>query len=263
MSYENILYEKADRVAIITLNQPERLNALDQAMAEECMQALEDCARDVAIRALLITGAGRAFCAGGDVKSLKEAADKGESQLLADLLKAVGNLCLRIRDLPKPVLAVVNGHATGAGFALALACDLALASTEARFRMAFTGLGLIPDAGSTFILPRLIGLRQASELAFLDRTLTAQEALALGLVNRLADPEALNEEAWEWVDKLAAGPTQALGRAKQLMQRGLSGDLAKQIELEIAAQLELGKTADHREGLAAFLEKRKPDFMGR
>jgi 2-(1,2-epoxy-1,2-dihydrophenyl)acetyl-CoA isomerase len=138
-----------------------------------------------------------------------------------------------------------------------------MASAEARFRMAFAGLGLIPDAGSTCLLPRLIGLRQASELVFLDRTLTAEDALALGLVNRLAAPEALNEEAWEWVDKLAAGPTLALGRAKQLMQRGLSGDLANQIELEIAAQLEMGKTADHREGLEAFLEKRKPDFTGR
>jgi 2-(1,2-epoxy-1,2-dihydrophenyl)acetyl-CoA isomerase len=263
MPYENILYEKTDKLAILTLNRPERLNALDQAMAEECVQALEDCERDAETRVLLITGVGRAFCAGGDVKALKEAADKGNGRLLEDLLRAVGNLCLRLRELPKPALAVINGHAAGAGFALALACDLAMASAEARFRLAFAGLGLIPDAGSTFFLPRLLGLRQASELVFLDRTLTAQEALALGLVNYVAAPDVLNEEAWAWAEKIAAGPTQALGRAKQLMQQGLSGELAAQIELEIAAQLEMGKTADHREGLAAFLEKRKPDFSGR
>lgn len=263
MAYENILYEKADKIAILTLNRAERLNALDQAMADECARALDDCARDVEIRALLITGAGRTFCAGGDVKTMKEAADKGNSQLLEELVKAVSGVCLRIHELPKPTLAVINGHAAGAGFALALACDLAMASTEARFRLAFASLGLVPDAGSTFFLPRLIGYRQSCELAFLDRTLTAQEALALGLVNHLAAPEALNEEAWNWAEKLANGPTQSFGRAKRLMQQGLRSDLTEQIELEVAAQLEMVKTADYREGLAAFLEKRRPDFAGR
>lgn len=263
MPYENILYEKADKIAIITLNRPERLNALDQAMAEECAQALGECARDAEIRALIVTGAGRAFCSGGDIRMLKEALDKGNTRAVEGLLRAVSNLCLAIRNLPKPALAVINGPVAGAGFNLALACDLIIASTEARFRQAFANIGLIPDAGGTFFLPRLVGLRKASELVFLDETLTAQEALSLGLVNRLAAPETLTEEAWAWAEKLANGPTQAFGRAKQLMQQGLSNDLAKQIELEIGAQLEISKSADHREGLAAFLEKRKPDFSGR
>jgi 2-(1,2-epoxy-1,2-dihydrophenyl)acetyl-CoA isomerase len=232
-------------------------------MAEECVQALDDCARDVGIRVLLVTGAGRAFCSGGDVKMLKEALDKGDARMMQGLLRALGNLCLAIRNLPKLTLAVINGPVVGAGLNLALVCDLSIASTEARFRQAFANLGLIPDAGGTFFLPRLVGLRKASELVFLDETLTAQEALSLGLVNRLADPESLTEEAWALAEKIASGPTQAFGRAKELMQQGLSNDLAKQIELEIAAQREASKSADYREGLTAFLEKRTPDFTGR
>ena len=256
-------YEKRGHVAIIKMNRPERLNALDRLMAEELLQALTDCQQDESIRVLLITGAGEAFCAGGDVKAMKESLAQAPDRFLAELLKPLHQAVLAICNLSKPVIAIVNGPAAGAGFNLALACDLCLASAEARFRQAFISLGLVPDAGGTFALPRLLGLHKAAQLVFLDETLTAPEALAWGLINRVAPADALLEEAWAWAEKLAAAPPLALARAKSLLQQGLSNDLASQLEQERAAQVECSKSADYREGLAAFLEKRKPNFTGK
>jgi len=263
MPYENIIYEKTEKIAMITLNRPERLNALDRLMAEELLDALTDCQQDERMRVLLITGAGRAFCAGGDVKAMKESLDKASGNFLQKLLQVLNQVILAIRSMPKPVVAIVNGHAVGAGFNLALACDLCIASADAKFRQAFASLGLVPDTGGTYLLPRLVGLHRAAQLAFLDEVLTAQEAQVWGLINRVAPAETLMEEAWAWAEKLADAPTPALGRAKTLMQQGLSNDLVRQLQQELAAQVEGSKTADHREGLVAFLEKRKPDFAGK
>ncbi|MFQ6014025.1 MAG: enoyl-CoA hydratase/isomerase family protein [Anaerolineae bacterium] len=264
MSYETILFSVEEDVATIVLNRPERLNALNQKMAEEMRDAIQKCADDPGVRAVVIKGAGRAFSSGGDLKAMKEAIEKEESaDFFKAPLRAIHELVLAIRNLPKPVLASINGVAAGAGLNMALACDLRIAAESAKFTQAFVNVGLIPDASGTYFLPRLIGLAKATQLFFSGEIVDAHQAEKLGLVNKVVADDRLEEATWEWATRLARGPTQALGRMKELLNQSLNADLKSQLKRERQAQQKSGETEDFIEGLRAFFEKREPRFQGR
>ncbi|MDH4221678.1 MAG: enoyl-CoA hydratase/isomerase family protein, partial [Candidatus Bathyarchaeota archaeon] len=203
MSYKTIILEKEDGVATLTLNRPASFNALDFEMGKELVDAIEKCTKNVRIKVLIITGAGKAFCSGGDLKAVKEWAGDSLGDFFRQLTKFLDRVILDIRMMPKPVIASVNGAAAGAGFSLALACDLRIASDRAIFRQAFTSVGLVPDCGWTFHLPKLVGLGKASELIFLDKVLTAGEAEKLGLVSQVVPEAKLKEVTTEVAKQLA------------------------------------------------------------
>lgn len=255
MTYETVLYEAAGGVAVITLNRPDRLNAFTRQMHADLRAALQAAAGDPAVRTVVLTGAGRAFCAGQDLEEIGQGP-------VGDLVRDQYNpLILAIRRLAKPVLAAVNGVAAGAGMSLALACDLRIASERASFTTAFARVGLVADSGMSFFLPRLVGSGKAAELLFLSERVDAQQALALGLVNRVA-PESEFAAAWrEWAERLARGPA-ALGYMKQLLARSAHATLEEQLEHEAWFQGLAAGSADGQEGVRAFVEKREPRFRG-
>ncbi|MFB3060645.1 MAG: enoyl-CoA hydratase-related protein [Candidatus Binatia bacterium] len=259
MSYETILYEKQSGVATITLNRPQALNAFTSQMNSEFMSALRDAEKDEEIRSIVITGAGRAFCAGQDLKvrSREQRGSLGQS-----LREKYNPIILRLRDTEKIVLAAVNGIAAGAGCNLALACDLRIASEEARFIQAFVKVGLAPDCGGSFFLPRLVGLSKAMELFLLGEPLDAREALRIGLVAKVVSSNQLPETAREMAEKLARGP-RSIGLIKRAVNRTLKVELENQLEYEAYLQEIAGKTTDFDEGVQAFLEKRAPVFTGK
>ncbi|HYT26204.1 MAG TPA: enoyl-CoA hydratase-related protein, partial [Actinomycetota bacterium] len=247
----------------ITLNRPAALNALDTPTKEALVAALEQAAADPSVRAVALTGAGRAFCVGEDLRGLEAGYAEGRAPELGDTLQRHYAPAVRLlAEMPKPTVAVVNGVAAGAGASLAFACDLRVASAAASFRLAFGGVGLVPDAGATYHLPRLVGLAKAMELAMLGGTVRADEARSIGLVSRVFPAEELAVEAAALVAALAAGPTLALARTKALLRDGLHADLAWALDAEAGAQVACGQTSDHLEGVAAFLEKRAPRFQG-
>jgi 2-(1,2-epoxy-1,2-dihydrophenyl)acetyl-CoA isomerase len=257
--YTTIAVEVRDGVAEITLNRPEAANALNAEMAGELHDAVLRCDADDAVRAVLITGSGRFFCAGGDLKSFAAQGDelpRHLKQVTADFHAAVS----RLNRMDAPVVIAVNGVAAGAGFSFALAGDLAVAAESARFTMAYTRAGLTPDGSSTYFLPRLVGLRRAKELTLTNRTLTAAEALGWGLVNQVVPDAELAETARALARELAGGATLALGAAKRLLDGGLNATLETAMEDEAQAISAMARTADGREGIAAFLEKRPPAF---
>ena len=259
MSYETILYEKQSGVATITLNRPQALNAFTSQMNSEFMSALRDAEKDGEIRSIVITGAGRAFCAGQDLKarSREQRGSLGQS-----LREKYNPIILRLRGMEKIVLAAVNGIAAGAGCNLALACDLRIASEEARFIEAFVKVGLAPDCGGSFFLPRLVGLGKAMELFLLGEPLDAREALRLGLVTKVVSANQLPETAREMAEKLARGP-RSIGLIKRAVNRTLKVELENQLEYEASLQEIAGRTTDFDEGVQAFLEKRAPVFTGK
>ena len=247
----------------ITLDRPEALNALDGPTKEALVDALREAAEDQAVRAVALTGSGRAFCVGQDLRELEQGYREGRApDLAAALERHYAPICRLLAEMPKPTVAVVNGVAAGAGVSLALACDLRLAGAEAGFRLAFSGIGLIPDAGSTWHLPRLVGLSRAMEIALLGDWVDAAQALQFGLVNRVWPAGDLQREAAAAVAALAAGPTLAFARTKALFRDHLRVDLAEALAGEAKAQVASGQTKDHLEGVAAFLEKRPPTFQG-
>jgi 2-(1,2-epoxy-1,2-dihydrophenyl)acetyl-CoA isomerase len=262
MPYEHILYETDQGVATITLNRPDVLNSFNRAMAAELRQALAHAGGDATVRALLLTGAGRAFCAGQD---LAEAMPKeGPAPDLGDIVARGYNPIVRtIRQLDKPVVCAVNGVAAGAGANLAFACDFVLASSEASFVQSFSKIGLVPDTGGTFFLPRLVGLARATALMMLADKLTAQDAVSIGLILRVVDAPALLAEATALARQLATRPTRGLGLIKRALNASATNGLDEQLALEAQLQAEAGSTADYREGVKAFLEKRAPVFIGR
>jgi len=259
VSYETILYERQNGVATITLNRPQALNAFTSQMNSEFMSALRDAEKDGEIRSIVITGAGRAFCAGQDLKarSLEQRGSLGQS-----LREKYNPIILRLRDTEKIVLAAVNGIAAGAGCNLALACDLRIASEEARFIQAFVRVGLAPDCGGSFFLPRLVGLSKAMELFLLGEPLDAREALRLGLVAKVVSSNQLPRTAREIAEKLAQGP-RSIGLIKRAVNRTLKVELENQLEYEANLQEIAGRTTDFDEGVKAFLEKRAPVFTGK
>ncbi|MFN2565583.1 MAG: 2-(1,2-epoxy-1,2-dihydrophenyl)acetyl-CoA isomerase PaaG [Gemmatimonadaceae bacterium] len=263
MTYQYVLFEVGDGVATITLNRPDLLNSFNMSMAAELQQALRVAAEDDGIRAVLLTGAGRAFCAGQD---LAEAVppDGAPAPEIAEIVRRTYNPTVRaIRALEKPVVCAVNGVAAGAGANLALACDVVLAADTASFVQAFSKIGLIPDTGGTFFLPRLVGLARATALAFLGDKLSAADAQAIGMIYRVVDAPRLLDEARSLARRLATQPTRGFGLTKRAFNQSMANDLDAQLEVEAELQAEAARTADFAEGVRAFLEKRQPSFAGR
>jgi 2-(1,2-epoxy-1,2-dihydrophenyl)acetyl-CoA isomerase len=260
MSFETILYESKEGVATITLNRPDRLNAISATLAEELTRALDQASTDAAARCLILTGAGRGFCAGLDLQSIPT--KDGDFAPGDTLRSSFHPIIRRIVTIEKPVIAAVNGTAAGAGASLALACDLRIASTKASFLQAFVRIGLVPDSGATYFLPRLIGYARALELAMLGEIIDAERALSFGLVTRLVEPDALMEEATTLARKLAEGPTFALALTRKAMTYGSNADFEGAIDFEADLQTLAASTADAKEGIAAFLEKRPAKFVG-
>lgn len=259
MNYEAIIYEKQNGVATITLNRPQALNAFTPQMNTELQEALKDADQDKNIRCFLITGAGRAFCAGQDLKG-RMRGQRGS--LGASLREKYNPIIARFRRTEKIVLAAVNGVAAGAGCNLALACDLRVASQEANFIQAFVRVGLAPDSGGSFILPRLVGFSKAMELLLLGEPVDAQEALRIGLVAKVVPAAELSKTALELAEKLARGP-RSIGLIKRAVNRAMLTGLEDQLEYEASLQEIAGRSTDYDEGVRAFLEKRPPVFTGK
>lgn len=257
-----ILVNRAAHVLQLTLNRPARLNSFNQEMHGELSTALDKAQHDRHIRAVLITGAGRAFCAGQDLSDRDPRTAKTKPDLGATLEKFYNPLIPKIRDLEKPVVCAVNGVAAGAGANLALACDLVLAARSSKFIQSFAKIGLVPDCGGTWTLPHLIGEARAKALALTGEPLDAVTAASWGLIWRVVDDDALMQEAANVAADLAAGPTIGLAATKKAIQAAAKNSLDAQLELEKELQRSLGQTQDYAEGVAAFLEKRKPEFKG-
>lgn len=255
---ETIRVEVGDDVATVTLNRPDSLNALNAQMRRELLSAIKGFARDDSVRAVVITGAGRGFCSGADLRG-----GNGERDFRRVLETEYNPLVRAIRDLPKPVIAAVNGVAAGAGVSLALACDLVYASEEARFIQAFVRIGLVPDSGSTRTLVRALGRHRASQLMFSGEPLSAGEAQAAGLINAVLPAGELVAAVREAATRLACAPTRAIGLAKRSINAAEDASLDESLALEAQLQELAGRTDDHAEGVAAFAEKREPRFVGR
>jgi len=261
MVYSNISVDRADSIARLTLSRPEALNALDKATGEELLDALESLRTDASVRVVVLTGAGRAFSAGGDIKEMGQAGELPVS-FFEELLATLNRVVVALTEMPKPVIAAVNGIAAGLGFNLALACDIRIAARGAEFTQAFLRIGLIPDGGGTYHLPRIVGWARAMELILTARTVSSEEALRLGLVTTVVDETDFDETVDVMARQLAAAPTSAIGRVKQLLAHSLTADLKSQLRLEREMQMESGRSNDFTEGIAAFLEKRSPRFTG-
>ena len=260
--YTTLEFDVRDGVANVTLNRPEAGNALNLELGQELLRAVLRCDEDSEVRAVLISGAGDMFCVGGDLKSFS---DQGEHlpHHLKEVTTYLHAAVSRMARMDPPVVAAVHGAAAGAGMSLACACDLVVAAESARFTMSYSNAGLTPDGSSTYYLPRLVGLRRATELTLTNRRLSAQEAMEWGIVTRVAPNEDLSEEAAALASQLAAGATKALGAAKRLLQSGWTETLETQMEHETQIIAEMARTADAREGISAFLEKRQAEFAGR
>jgi 2-(1,2-epoxy-1,2-dihydrophenyl)acetyl-CoA isomerase len=256
-------YEVSDGVGVITLNRPDVLNAFNDELGYAALDAVNSAAVDNNIRCIVITGAGRAFSSGEDLGTLADGYRAGEVPDLGEtLVKRYNPLIRAIRSAPKPVVAAVNGVAAGAGASVAFACDFRIASEKAKFVLAFIDVGLVPDSGAIWFLTKMVGTSKAWELAATGAPLSAEEALRLGVVTRVATLDDF-EAAWrELAAKLAGGPTRAYALTKTLANMAIDRSLVEQLDAEVSMQTEAGKTVDHLEGVQAFLEKRRPNFKG-
>jgi 2-(1,2-epoxy-1,2-dihydrophenyl)acetyl-CoA isomerase len=263
MSEQNILFEIGDGIARITLNRPERLNSFNDAMHAEIREALAAVATNAQVRVLLLSGAGRSFCAGQDLGDRKVAPGAAPVDLGSTIESNYRPLILTLRALPLPVLCAVNGVAAGAGANIALACDIVIAARSASFIQAFSKIGLLPDSGGTYFLPSLVGTARAMGLAMLAEKLSAEQAAAWGLIWRCVEDDQLQAVANQLATQLAGGPTKAFARTKQAIYAARGNTLEQQLDLERDYQRELGFSADYREGVAAFMEKRAPQFEGK
>jgi 2-(1,2-epoxy-1,2-dihydrophenyl)acetyl-CoA isomerase len=262
--YETILVDKGGGVAIISLNRPKVLNAFNGALHAEIYDALNDAAEDDEVRCIVLRGEGRGFSAGADLAEVIEGDDSPEGPDLGEYLRETySRLVTRMVKTEKPVVAVLRGPVYGAGLGIALACDLRLAAESAKFSVAFVRIGLMPDAGVSFFLPRVVGLGRAMEMSMLGEAVDAKEAYRIGLVNKVVPDEGLEEEVGALAGRLAAMPTLALGRIKQTLYGSFERDLATALEAEAEGQTFCGYTQDHKEGVAAFFEKREANFTGR
>lgn len=263
MSFETVNYERIENAAVITLNRPDALNALSLQLTTDINAAIREAVSE-GVRAIVITGSERAFCSGGDLREMQEIGKKeGRIEAFLDApLKALHDVILLIRETPVPFLAAVNGVCAGAGTNIALACDIVIAADDASFNEAFVKIGLSPDCGGTFFLPRAIGEKLAAELFMTGETVSAQRAGQFGMINRVVPADDLMTEALLMAKKLSAAPTGAIGRIKRMMNASFSNDLRSQLELEAACQIESGRSSDFKEGVTAFLEKRLPNFTG-
>ena len=257
MGYQTLLVDRAGTVATITLNRPEARNALDLVMRQELVGALDEVEADASARVLVLTGAGGHFSAGGDVKSMQgqQTAALGRARLTA-----LNRLIVRLVEFPRPVIAMVDGFAVGAGCNLALCCDLIVASDRARFGEVFAKIGLVPDGGGSWLLPRLVGMARAKELIFTADIIDAAEAARIGLVNRVVPAAELAQVTRALAERIAQGPPKALALAKHMVNRAASSDLASALDVEAFSQAIAVTGDEHREGLAAFFEKRPAKF---
>jgi 2-(1,2-epoxy-1,2-dihydrophenyl)acetyl-CoA isomerase len=256
---DTVLFDIRHGVALITLNRPKVFNSVNQELAFRLIGLLDQCRQDPSVRAIRLTGVGKAFCAGQD---LQEVVDPQGPSLTSILRDHYNPIVTAIRGIEKPVVCAVNGVAAGAGANIALACDITLAATSASFIQAFSKIGLIPDSGGTYFLPRLVDLQKATALAMLGDKLSADEAEKMGLIYRVVPDEALESESILLAERLAQMPTKALGLTKRAFNEGLMNNLSQQLELEQELQTQAGETSDFREGVQAFLEKRTPVFTG-
>jgi len=262
MRYESIDYKVENGIAVLTLNRPDRLNSFTQAMHLEVRDALAQLQADKTVRVLVLTGAGRGFCAGQDLGDRAVAPGAPGVDLGESVEKFYAPLVLTLRNLPLPVICAVNGVAAGAGANLALACDIVLAAKSASFIEAFSKLGLIPDTGGTWHLPRLVGHARAMGMAMLGEKLSAEKAEEWGLIWRCIPDEALMDEAMAMAEHFAAAPTKGLAFTKKAFQASHANSLEEQLQLEAGMMRELGYSHDYREGVSAFMAKRTPHFKG-
>jgi len=258
----SILEERSGAVLTLRLNRPDKLNALTTPMCRALLHALLLAADDKSVRAVVLTGAGRAFSSGGDLDMIRDARNRRAAKEIEELLIAGKEICLAIASMPKLVIAAVNGIAAGGGMSLALACDLRIASEEASFSQGFAHLGLYPDFGATYFLPRLVGLSRASELFYTAETLPASEACRTGIVYQVFPQEIFEEETRKLAEHLAAGPPLAYRDVKRTMIGDKRREMEDALDEEIRLQTHCFTTEDCAEGLAAFFEKRKPNFRG-
>ena len=260
MGTSHLLYDVTDGVALITLNRPEVMNAFSDTMREDLLRAVREAASNTEVRCVVITGAGRAFCAGGDIASMAELQDKGDTSVI-DRRMTLGSQVVRcLHEMPKPVIAAINGAAAGAGMNLALACDIRLAATSARFSESFVKIGLVPDWGGTYLLTQIVGTGKALELMMSGDRIDAEEAFRLGLLNRIFPDETFREDALCVAQQFAAGPPGTLAHIKRAVYIGATGTLVEACAYEAEAQRQVFLSNDAREGMRAFLEKRAPRF---
>lgn len=260
MAFETLLYDIDGGVLTITLNRPESYNACNEQLTTDLQEALKNAERDAAVRAIVLTGAGKAFCSGQD---LKEAPEPGTKRSLSDSLQRRYNPIIRkLTSMPKPIIAALNGVAAGAGCSLALACDLRVASENASLLQAFVNIGLVPDSGSSYFLARIVGYSRAFEIATLGEKIPAQRALELGLVNQVVPEGELMDAAYALARRYAQGPTRAYGYIKKMLHRAGHSSLDEALDYEVFMQEAAGRTRDYTEGVQAFVEKRKAAFTG-
>ena len=264
-----LLVERSDGVATLTMNRPESMNSLSVALKDALVEATRDVGDDPSVRAVVLTGTGRGFCVGQDLRehteSLERSAEQGAEAAppLSTVIEHYNPIVTALATMPKPVIAAVNGMAAGAGAGLTFACDFRIASSKAGFLLAFANVGLSLDSGVSWTLPRLIGSARATALALLAEPITVEAALEMGLVNAVVEPELVLPSALELATRLAAGPTLAYAAIKRSIAHAASSDLASALQLEADLQAELGSSADHRNATAAFVAKQKPVYEGR
>lgn len=259
MAYQFLTYEVSGGIATVTLNRPDVYNALNDEITFELQDALKTCAKDAEVRVVVLTGSGKAFCSGQDLKS-----GAGQKRSFLDSLHKRYNPIIRaMRNLPKPILCRLNGVASGAGCSLALASDMIIASEESTLIEVFVNIGLVPDSGSSYFLPRLVGTAKAFELCTMGTKVKAAEALQLGLVSRVVPADQLDAVVKEYTDYFAKAPTKAIGIIKKMLNKSTTSNLDDMLDYEAYCQETAGSTYDHQEGVKAFLEKRKPTFLGK
>lgn len=263
MAYKFIQISLTNGVLEIILNRPDKLNSFNMDMGQELQLALQEAKNNSEVRCIMLTGAGRAFCAGQDLQEVVDLAKNGNGNLSDVVYKTYNPIIKHILNLNKPVICAVNGTAAGAGANIALACDIVIAGNSAKFIQSFSNIGLIPDSGGTYILPRLIGLARAKELMLTGRPVSAQEAQSIGMIFKCVEDEILKTEAINLCEKLAKMPTYGMALTKEALNAGFYNNLDNQLELEARLQEKAGVSHDYNEGVNAFLEKRKPVFKGK